>query len=340
MHNSQSEISLSESWQEAHLSPHAVKAAQSRGRAVPEEECTLRTCFQRDCDRIVYSKSFRRLKHKTQVFIAPDGDHYRTRLTHTLEVSGISRTAARALRLNEDLAEAISLGHDLGHTPFGHVGEEALSKAMERAVGKRFEHNEQSLRVVRHLERAGQGLNLCAEVEDGILWHTGKKQPQTLEGRIVRIADRIAYVNHDIDDAIRAGIISREDLPAADVSVLGDTCSKRIDTLVHNLVDCSWDKGEIVQTPNMARAMNSLRDFLFKKVYIGSVAKREAGRVASLVETLFQYFMENPGLLPEWAGIQQEDGDAYKVSDYIAGMTDRFAIRTFRELFLPSEWRH
>lgn len=325
-----------EKWEEDNLSRFAVKASSSRGRAVAEKPCSIRTCFQRDRDRIVHSKSFRRLKHKTQVFIAPEGDHYRTRLTHTLEVSGISRTIARSLRLNEDLAEAISLGHDLGHTPFGHIGEEALSGVMEKRVGRRFEHNEQSLRVVRQLEQGGKGLNLCREVEDGILCHTGSQLPYTLEGRIVRIADRIAYINHDIDDAIRAGIIRLEDLPQDEIGMLGDTCSHRIDMLVHDLVDSSWEKGEIRQSKKMAKSAGNLRRYLFEHVYVGAVASMETGRVTRMIESLFDYYLEHPDLLPAWTVLV--DGDAAaRVTDYIAGMTDRFAIRTFNETFMPSE---
>jgi len=328
---------ITEMWEEANLSKYAVKAAASLGRAGPEEPCSLRTCFQRDRDRIVHSKSFRRLKHKTQVFIAPEGDHYRTRLTHTLEVSGISRTAARALRLNEDLAEAISLGHDLGHTPFGHIGEDALCASLERRTGNRFEHNHQSLRVVQRLENGGRGLNLCREVEDGILNHTGPDLPSTLEGRIVRIADRVAYINHDIDDALRSGILDPEDLPDAEISLLGGTGSQRIDALVHDLVVSSWEKGEIIQSPEVEAAMNNMRSFLYERVYIGSVASRETERVDRLVESLFAYYLDNPALLPGW--VQEYENDlTTQVTDYIAGMTDRYAIKAFRELFLPSEW--
>ncbi len=329
--------SPTEQWEEANLSPRAVRASASRGRTLPEEPCSLRTCFQRDRDRIVHSKSFRRLKHKTQVFIAPEGDHYRTRLTHTLEVSGISRTAARALRLNEDLAEAVSLGHDLGHTPFGHIGEEALSACLERATGRRFEHNRQSLRVVKYLERDGQGLNLCAEVEDGILRHTGAGLPETLEGRIVRIADRVAYINHDIDDALRAGIIAPEELPGKEIKLLGPTCSRRIDTLVHDLVKASMEQDDIRQSPAMEAAMNSLRRFLFDRVYLGWVAEREEQRVTLVVDSLFDYYRGHPELLPDWTGNGETELEV-KVADYIAGMTDQFAIRTFKELFLPSGW--
>ncbi|MBE0428325.1 MAG: deoxyguanosinetriphosphate triphosphohydrolase [Thermoleophilia bacterium] len=328
--------SVTEEWEGKYLSPFAARAGESRGRAVPEKPCSLRTCFQRDRDRIVHSKSFRRLKHKTQVFIAPEGDHYRTRLTHTLEVSGISRTAARALRLNEDLAEAISLGHDLGHTPFGHIGEEALSASLKSRTGRVFEHNHQSLRVVRRLEHAGRGLNLCAEVEDGILRHTGPDLPETLEGRIVRIADRIAYVNHDVDDALRAGIIKAADLPAG-ARFLGDSCSARIDGLVHDLVESSFENNDIVMSPPMREAMDSLRNFLFEKVYLGSVASREMGRVRNVIEGLFEYCSENPETLPEWSLTGGDDLHTV-VSDYIAGMTDRYAIRVFKRLFIPSEW--
>ncbi|MCL4401093.1 MAG: deoxyguanosinetriphosphate triphosphohydrolase [Actinomycetota bacterium] len=329
--------SQNEGWEEAHLSKFAVRAAQSLGRACPEEPCSLRTCFQRDRDRIVHSKSFRRLKHKTQVFIAPEGDHFRTRLTHTLEVSGISRTAARALGLNEDLAEAVSLGHDLGHTPFGHMGEEALSDALFRRTGHLFEHHRQSLRVVKELEGGGRGLNLCREVEDGILNHTGETMPASLEGRIVRLADRIAYINHDIDDALRAGIIGAGDLPRDEIALLGESCSRRIDALVHDLVDTSRGRDGIFQSPGMKSAMNSLRNFLFERVYLGSVASREMRRVRMVVDNLFDYYMEHPELLPEWTGAGQ-NSQAVKVTDYIAGMTDQFAIRTFKNVFLPQGW--
>jgi len=319
------------------LSPYACKASESRGRARPEERCSLRTPFQRDRDRIVHSKSFRRLKHKTQVFIAPEGDHYRTRLTHTLEVSGISRTIARALRLNEDLAEAVSLGHDLGHTPFGHIGEEALSRTLMARSGRCFEHNHQSLRVVKYLEQDGRGLNLCHEVEDGILRHTGDELPGTLEGNIVRLADCIAYINHDIDDALRAGIIGQEDLPPEAIAVLGATCRQRIDSLVHDLVDSSWESGEIRQSPAMADATAALRGYLFRNVYTGPGTMEQAGKVTGLVEKLFDYYLENSGALPAWTGNGAGD-DAARVADYIAGMTDRYAIRAYRELFVPREW--
>lgn len=328
---------LTQQWEDEYLAEGAMRSSASAGRAQPETECSLRTCFQRDRDRIVHSKSFRRLKHKTQVFVAPEGDHYRTRLTHTLEVSGISRTIARALRLNEDLAEAVSLGHDLGHTPFGHIGEEALSQVLRQRTGRVFEHNRQSLRVVQLLENDGRGLNLCREVEDGILNHTGARQPAALEGRIVRIADRIAYINHDIDDALRAHIIRHEDLPADAIERLGDTCSRRIDALVHDLVEASWGRSDIVQGEAMYGSMEKLRRFLFDNVYIGSVGNREYRRVSLLVEKLFDYYLENSQLLPAWSGDIGGDAES-RVTDYIAGMTDRFAIKTFKELFLPREW--
>jgi dGTPase len=329
--------SLTGQWEEESLSRFATRSSDSKGRAKEEKPCSLRTCFMRDRDRIVHSKSFRRLKHKTQVFIAPEGDHYRTRLTHTLEVSGISRTIARALRLNEDLAEAISLGHDLGHTPFGHVGEEALSDCLARRTGRVFEHNLQSLRVVQKLENEGKGLNLCREVEDGILNHTGPDKPATLEGQIVRIADRIAYVNHDIDDALRAGILRPDDLPSAEIAALGDTSSRRIDTLVHDMAEASWGRGEITMTPERRQAMDNLREFLFEKVYVGSIARRETGRVNSLIEGLFHNYSEHPELLPEWLRSGSPDSNT-AITDYIAGMTDRYAIRSFKQLFIPTEW--
>lgn len=330
-------VVLGASWGEEGLSRHAVRASASAGRAVPEEDCSLRTCFQRDRDRIVHSKSFRRLMHKTQVFIAPEGDHYRTRLTHTLEVAGISRTAARALRLNEDLAEAISLGHDLGHTPFGHIGEEALSDCLMKREGHGFEHNRQSLRLVRLLERDGRGLNLSREVEDGILRHTGAELPATLEGQIVRIADRIAYINHDIDDALRAGIIRGEDLPNEQIALLGQTCSQRIDALVHDLVENSWERGKIIQSPQLGEAMSRLRAFLFERIYIGLVARRETARVKRLVESLFEHYIAMPQQLPPWLA-ESSGSPATRVADHIAGMTDRFAIRLYKELFLPTGW--
>src|SRR5438093_4241214 len=261
--------------EEQWLSPLAVRSYETRGREYPEPECRLRTPFQRDRDRIVHSKAFRRLKHKTQVFIAPEGDHYRTRLTHTLETTGISRGVARALRLNEDLVEGIGLGHDLGHPPFGHAGEEALDQLLRERGGSGFRHNEHSLRVVETLERDGRGLNLTEEVRDGILKHTGPHEPATQEGKILRIVDRVAYINHDIDDAIRAGMLSTDDLPVDEIAVLGATGSRRIDTLVHDLVESSAQAGDIVQSDEIGGAMLSLRAFMFDRVYLGPQSREE-----------------------------------------------------------------
>ena len=336
-------VSLSVDLFEADLSPLAQRSADSRGRERPEEPCTLRTPFQRDRDRIVHCKSFRRLKHKTQVFISPEGDHYRTRLTHTLEVSGIARTIARALRLNEDLAEAIALGHDLGHTPFGHAGE-AVMDDMLRSLGEGgFEHNEQSVRVVEFLEHDGRGLNLTWEVRDGIRWHTGAQFPATLEGRVVRFSDRIAYINHDIDDALRAGLIGTSDLPAKPVSLLGETGSDRIDTLVHDLVDTSHERGEIAQSPDIGEAMDRLRKFLFETVYARSLEQSGEQRVHQLVTQLMLYFLEHPETLPSWPAAAVDGGlpkpDIIRaVTDHVAGMTDRYAQRMYLDLFVPKCW--
>jgi dGTPase len=309
---------LEEEW----LSPYAVRSYETRGRARAEEECRLRTPFQRDRDRIVHSKSFRRLKDKTQVFVAPRGDHFRTRLTHTLEAAGISRVVARALRLNEDLAEAIAVGHDLGHPPFGHTGEQALDAALEGRFGRRFRHNEHSLRIVDVLERDGRGLNLTAEVRDGILNHTGPGEPASLEGKIVRIVDRVAYINHDIDDAIRAGILSPGDLPSDEIALLGATGSKRIDTLVHDLVETSFGKDDILQSPDVAQAMLNLRAFMFERVYLGAFAERDRERATATVRRIFDHFADHPEELPDG-----RPGDLVeRLTDYVAGMTDRFAL--------------
>lgn len=319
------------------LSPYAAKSGQSRGRVYPEPECDVRTAFQRDRDRILHSKAFRRLKGKTQVFIAPEGDHYRTRLTHTLEVAQISRTVARALGLNEDLTEAIALGHDLGHTPFGHAGEAALARVYEEG----FCHNQQSLRVVEILERhidAYPGLNLTFEVRDGILHHTGEQLPVTLEGQVVRICDRVAYINHDIDDAIRAGMLREEDLPEHCREVLGKGRRERIDTMVKDLIKASENKPRIVMSPAVDEATRALREFLFDHVYIGSAAKREEGKVKRLLTTLYYYYLEYPERLPaEWRQ-DRKDNAARLVVDYIAGMTDRYAMADYKNLFLPRGW--
>jgi dGTPase len=301
------------------LSPLAQRSYPAR-RVVAEPDSPVRTPFQRDRDRIVHCKAFRRLKHKTQVYIAPEGDHYRTRLTHTLETTGIARTVARALRLNEDLTESIGLGHDLGHAPFGHIGEAVLDACLMERYGRRFRHNEQSLRVVEKLERDGEGLNLTDQVRDGILRHTGEDQPATLEGRIVRLVDRIAYINHDIDDALRAGTLSRSDLPAAEIEILGDTGSKRIDALVQDLVEQSEAAGDIVQSDVVGGAMDRLRTFMFEHVYLAPAAQSEQPRIERMLRALFDNFAGD---------------DAEWVADYISGMTDRYAVRTFSELSLP-----
>jgi dGTPase len=323
-----------ENWEEAWLSPYAVRSRDSRGREREEPPDPLRTCFMRDRDRIIHCKSFRRLKHKTQVFLAPEGDHYRTRLTHTLEVSQISRTIARALRLNEDLTEAIALGHDLGHTPFGHMGEEAL----QGLTPAPFHHNEQSLRVVEKLEYGGKGLTLTWEVRDGIRGHTGSATPPaTMEGKVVRIADRIAYVNHDIDDAIRAGILEESDLPPSTLQVLGRHHSLRINTLVKDMVEESRDAGDICLSPEVAAALDELRGFLFDRVYIGSVAKVEEGKAGTMLRSLFDFYLAHPEEMPEEFQAGGEDLRV-RVCDYVAGMTDRYAQRKYNEHFLPNVW--
>lgn len=318
------------------LSPQAMKVRASRGRRFPEADCAYRTAFQRDRDRIIHSKAFRRLKHKTQVFIAPEGDHFRTRLTHTLEVAQIARTVARLLRLNEDLVEAIALGHDLGHTPFGHAGEDVLN----HLVPGGFLHNYQSLRVVDHLEPyriPGAGLNLTWEVRDGIKNHTGPGRPATLEGEVVHIADRIAYINHDIDDAIRAGILRQEDLPKECLAVLGETHSLRISKMIEDLVKTSADGNGIRLSAEIGEATEKLRDFLFAHVYIGSKAKTEEVKVKELLTLLYHYYLERPDLLPEIPA-QEETPLPRRVADYLAGMTDQFAIADFRRRFIPKSW--
>ncbi len=310
------------------LSEFATLSVNSKGRRVEEPKCSIRTDFQRDKDRIIYSKAFRRLKHKTQVFIAPEGDHYRTRLTHTLEVSQIARTVARALRLNEDLAEAIALGHDLGHTPFGHIGEKILNEVYSEG----FKHNEQSLRVVDVLE----DLNLTWETRDGIVNHSGANMASTLEGQIVKFADRIAYVNHDIDDAERAGLIDDFDLPEECVNILGTTSSSRIDTMVNDIVKASSGKNIISMSEDVYKAMWDLRQFMFDRVYLASRAKTEEIKAGSIIKWLYYYFMENTLELPdEFKSMLLKTGNERVICDYIAGMTDRYAINKFKELFIP-----
>jgi dGTPase len=316
------------------LSPRAVLASGSKGREHDEPQDPIRTVFQRDRDRIVHAKAFRRLKHKTQVFMAPEGDHYRVRLTHTLDVSQIARTVARALRLNEDLTEAIALGHDLGHTPFGHLGEEALTPFL----GRPFRHSEQSLRVVDFLENDGQGLNLTWEVRDGIVHHPwSMPSPSTLEAQIVRFADRIAYVNHDVDDAIRAGVLRPSELPRNALDVLGDTHSRRINTLVTDLIAQSEDATEIALSPRVHEGLDSLRDFMFAEVYLREGARVEHEKAVKLIRDLFAHFLEHPDQLPP--EYHRAPGDLpTQVADFIAGMTDRYALGTYERLFLPQGW--
>jgi dGTPase len=318
--------------EERDLSPRATRSYPAI-RARDESACGLRTPFQRDRDRIVHSKAFRRLKHKTQVFVAPAGDHYRTRLTHTLEVTQVSRTVARALRLNEDLVEAIGLGHDLGHPPFGHIGEDALDRCLAERFGSSFQHHEQSLRVVEVLERDGQGLNLTLPVRDGIVGHSGRApEPATLEGKIVRVMDRVAYINHDIDDAIRAGVISVADLPTDPLEILGDAGPRRIDTLVHDLVEHSEAAGDIVQGEVAGAAMSALRQFMFDRVYLGPEATREHAKIHQVVRSLFDHYCDHPDEIPPSipAGPLER-----RVTDYVAGMTDRYSIRAFEALSVP-----
>jgi dGTPase len=316
------------------LAPRAVLAAESKGRERDEPQDPLRTVYQRDRDRIVHSKAFRRLKHKTQVFLAPEGDHYRVRLTHTLDVSQIARTVARALRLNEDLTEAIALGHDLGHTPFGHLGEEALTPFL----GRPFRHSEQSLRIVDHLENDGRGLNLTWEVRDGIVHHPwSMPEPSTLEAQIVRFADRIAYVNHDVDDAVRAGVLTQDELPAEALAVLGQTHARRINLLVTDLVESSQDRAEVSLSPHVLEALDRLRDFLFERVYLRVGARAEQEKAVELLRELFTYYAEHPHELPD--EYHRAPGDLpTRVADHIAGMTDRYALSTYERLFLPQGW--
>lgn len=317
------------------LSSYACFAEESQGRQRPEEEEELRTCFQRDVDRIIHSKSFRRLKHKTQVFLRPEGDHYRTRMTHTLEVTRIARTIARGLALNEDLTEAAALGHDLGHTPFGHAGERILNQVLPGG----FHHNRQSLRVVDLLERDGDGLNLTYEVRRGILCHTGKEIPETLEGQILRVADRIAYINADIDDAIRGEIIYPIDLPVYLQETLGYTYSQRINTMTCDVIRSSEGQDHICQSEAIASAMSDLRELLFEQVYRNPKAKGEEGKAQDMILRLFEYYDRHPDELPsEFQLIREREGTARAVADYIAGMTDSFAVEKYAELFLPAAW--
>jgi dGTPase len=322
------------------LSPMAAKSGESRGRAFPEDKCRIRTEFQRDRDRIIHSKSFRRLMHKTQVFLAPEGDHFRTRLTHTIEVSQIARTIARALNLNEDLTEAIALGHDLGHTPFGHNGEDVLNSVHPGG----FHHNLQSLRVVDVLEATSsrRGMNLTAEVRDGIVNHTGSGRPFTLEGQVVKISDRVAYINHDIDDALRSGVISMEDIPKTALELFGYSHRERINNMVTDLIKNSDGREEISQSPQFREELNRLRTFMFSHVYKSGRVKREEdlAKVEVVISSLYNYFLRDPSKLPDdLRQVAEEDGVNEAVKDYIAGMTDRFALNIYTELFVPKSWK-
>ena len=317
------------------LSPYAFLTSDTRGREHPYVPCTMRTEFQRDRDRIIHSQSFRRLMNKTQVFLAPKGDHYRTRLTHTLEVTQIARIIARGLQLNEDLTEAIAMGHDLGHTPFGHAGEEV----MQELYAKDFTHYKQSLRVVEKLENDGRGLNLTWEVRDGIVNHTGSCMASTLEGVIVKFADRIAYINHDIDDACRAGILHEEDIPLSLREVLGKSHGERINNMVTSVILSSTDSAEIKMSPEIAQATGELRSFLFANVYTNSVAKAEDGKAKGLLAALFEYFVKSPEQMPErYRRNIDAEGVGRCVCDFISGMTDRYAIETYNKLFVPKVW--
>lgn len=321
------------------LSKHATLSKNTKGRMSKEEKCTIRTEFQRDRDRVIHSKSFRRLKHKTQVFIAPEGDHYRTRLTHTLEVAQISRSLARALRLNEDLVEAIALAHDLGHTPFGHTGESVLNRLHPNG----FKHNEQSLKVVDYLEHTElrKGLNLTYEVRDGILKHTGAKEPQTSEGCVVRIADRIAYINHDIDDAIRANIIKREELPRDCLNILGKYHGERINTMILDVIQNSLDKNRVSMSEKVGKYTEKLRDFMFDKVYLNKEAKKEEEKAKYIIEQLYNYYIDNYSKFPEEHRKLYKEDDFTKediICDYIGGMTDRYVVNLFNNIFIPKSW--
>lgn len=325
-----------ERMEEISLSPFATLSVNSRGRDREEPQCDIRPVFQRDRDRILHCKSFRRLKHKTQVFLSPKGDHYRTRLTHTLEVSQNARTIAKALRLNEDLVEAIALGHDLGHTPFGHAGERILNELCEEG----YRHNEQSVRIVEKLEKDGKGLNLTWEVRDGILNHQTSMMPHTLEGKIVRLSDKIAYINHDIDDAIRAKVMSEEDIPLEIRKVLGMTTKERLNTLIHNIIMNSMGKNDIVMSEEIGGAMQDLRKFMFQKVYTNPAAKGEEAKAERLLCELYAHYMGHIEILPEQYQMMHSEGEKKErvVCDYISGMTDQYAVAKYREFFLPKAW--
>ena len=327
-----------EDWEHEHLSIYATRSSESEGRDIPEDECDIRTVFQRDRDRILHCKSFRRLKHKTQVFLSPEGDHYRTRLTHTLEVSQIARTIAKALRLNEDLTEAIALGHDLGHTPFGHAGEYALNSVCECG----FSHFEQSIRVVEILEKKGKGLNLTKEVRDGIVNHRTSGHPSTMEGKIVRISDKIAYINHDIDDAIRGKILCESDLPKDLTDILGHSKKERLNTMIYDIVNNSVGKNDIVMSDDIAEAMKNIREFMFKNVYLNTVAKGQEAKAKKMIIYLYEYYLKHIEEMPEeyvWMINELGERPERVVCDYIAGMSDQYSVIKFEELFVPLFWK-
>ena len=325
-----------EQWEVEYLSPYATHSKDSKGRLKEEEQCDIRTVFQRDRDRIIHCKAFRRLKDKTQVFLTPEGDHYRTRLTHTLEVSQNARTIARALRMNEELVEGIALGHDLGHTPFGHAGERALNRVCPLG----FEHNEQSVRTVDRLEKSGKGLNLTIEVRDGILNHQTIGKPHTLEGKIVQFSDKIAYIHHDMDDAIRGGILTEKDVPAEIGDVIGYTTNERLNHFIHDIVSTSFGKNEIRMSEPVAEAMKKLRKFMFERVYQNPEAKSEEGKAEVLMETLYLYYMKHVDELPEEFLNLLSEGEPRErvVCDYVGAMSDRFAIAKYEEIYIPKSW--
>lgn len=328
-----------EQWEKEYLSPYASLSMNSKGRLREEEQCDIRPVYQRDRDRILHSKSFRRLKDKTQVFLTPEGDHYRTRLTHTLEVSQNARTIAKALRLNEDLVEAVALGHDLGHTPFGHAGERALNRVCPYG----FCHSDQSVRTVDALEKNGAGLNLTQEVRDGIRNHQTKGMPYTLEGKIVRYSDKIAYIHHDMDDAIRGGILKESDVPVEIAEVIGYTTGERLDHFIHDLVTTSYDKNDIMMSPQVEEAMRKLRRFMFERVYQNREAKSEEWKAEMLMEALYAYYLKHLKLLPDslLARIEKHgEAEEIIVCDFISSMTDRFAIAKYQELFVPKSWHY
>lgn len=325
-----------EAWEDEYLSPYAMHSKDSKGRLKNEEQCDIRPVFQRDRDRIIHSKAFRRLKDKTQVFLTPEGDHYRTRLTHTLEVSQTARTIAKALALNEELVEAIALGHDLGHTPFGHAGERALNRVCPTG----FKHNEQSVRTVDKLEKDGQGINLTYEVRDGILNHQTSGMPATLEGKVVRLSDKIAYIHHDMDDAIRGGILKEKDVPKEIAKAIGATCGQRLDHFIHDIVNTSESTDDVRMSEETAQAMTDMRRFMFERVYQNPIAKAEEGKAEALIETLYYYYLDHIMLLPDFLLDLIERGESKEavVCDYIGAMTDRFVTAKYQEIYIPKTW--